>query len=139
MDDLGPGETVVYRARQHPIILLWPAVVLTLGCFLNYRGVGGFGIIVTGIGIIWCGLVAIRLRTSEAVLTNRRVVLTSWLEGRSLSLPLNKIDTIGVEGKALVVDSGTLVIGRGGTTERFSRMARAAEFCRMARREMGSE
>lgn len=108
-------ERILHRGRPHWTIFLRPSSVLTL--FI---------------------LPLVRWFTSEAVVTSRRIVISSgWLVRHTFELPLNRFESIRVEQSILarLLDFGSvLVVGVGGGRQQFTHMARPQAFRRAAER-----
>ncbi len=107
------GERVLYRARLHWTIFVSPSSLLTL--FV---------------------LPLVRWWTSEAVVTTRRIVMsTGWLRRYTFEMPVTRVESIRVEEALLARLLGfgsVLVIGVGGGRQLFTRMARPLAFRRAA-------
>jgi len=110
-DNLSKDERVLYRAHLHWVLFLSFKALLTL--FLSPM---------------------IQRWTSEFAVTNRRVVIKLGLISRqTLELSLAKVESIGVEQSLLgrIFGYGTIiVIGTGGTRERFDQIANPLGFRR---------
>jgi hypothetical protein len=146
---LVPGEKVVYTTRLHWIVMLGHAlaaiVLWAMGGYLLYyawrpaeieatsRRLAGYG----GPALLLCGLIVllagrIRRNTTEMAVTTRRVVVKTGLASRrTIEMLLNKVETIEVSepglGRLLGYGSITM-IGTGGTSEQFHKIARPLEF-----------
>ena len=148
--NLVPGETVIYETRLHWIVMLWHIV---LGCLL--LGLPGvlllyYALTLTGIetktlhvmeggGVVLlvCGVVAIlmgmvRRNATEMAVTNRRVVVKTGLASRkTIEMMLNKVESIEVSestGGRMLGYGTVVVIGTGGTSEPFHKVAHPLEF-----------
>jgi uncharacterized membrane protein YdbT with pleckstrin-like domain len=148
--NLVPGETVVYQTRLHWIVMLWPSV---MGCllfalpgvlFLYYAlhqtriesktmhlmEVGAVALLICGLAAILMGM--IRRNATEMAVTNRRVVIKTGLGSRkTIEMLLNKVESIEVSETAIgrMLGYGTIVvIGTGGTSEPFHKVANPLEF-----------
>ncbi len=143
-DNLLPGERIVYAAKLHWIIFLWPSLFIVFGvmalantdpesaklamsCFI----VGG----------VWGGLRFIRLSTSEFAVTNQRVMIkVGFIRRRTLEMQLPKVETVGVKQGVFgrLLDYGTIVVvGAGGTREPFSGIAAPLRFREAVFQEIG--
>ena len=143
------GEAVLYRARLHWIVLLWPALIgapigiagigfLVGGVYHSARwngfsgamGVVGFLLFLGAIVLIGGGIV--RRNATEIAVTNRRVLIkTGIVNRRTLELLLVRIESIGVDETPLgrMLGYGRVILrGTGGTPEQFDRIARPLEF-----------
>jgi hypothetical protein len=147
--NLVPGETVMYQTRLHWIVMLWHIV---LGCLLFASGVlllyyalhqssidrqtvhamegGAAALLVCGLSVILVGTV--RRNATEMAVTNRRVVIKTGLGSRkTIEMLLNKVESIEVSETAMgrMLGFGTIVvIGTGGTSEPFHKVAHPLEF-----------
>ena len=148
--NLVPGETVIYQTRLHWIVMLGHIVVGCLllalpGALLLYYALSQTGIqsrtlhIMAGAGLalLICGMVAIlmgmvRRNATEMAVTNRRVVIKMGLAARkTIEMLLNKVESIEVIETTFgrMLGYGTIVvIGTGGTSEPFYKVAHPLEF-----------
>jgi uncharacterized membrane protein YdbT with pleckstrin-like domain len=148
--NLVPGEKVIYQTRLHWIVmlghLLFAGLVLALpGLLLLYyaRTVGqaeaknlrllegGAGVLlVSAVVVVVAGLV--RRNATEMAVTTRRVVIKTGLAARkTVEMLLNKVESIEVSETTLgrMLGYGTIVvIGTGGTSEPFEKIAHPLEF-----------
>ncbi|HKR27926.1 MAG TPA: PH domain-containing protein, partial [Acidobacteriaceae bacterium] len=146
---LVPGEHVVYETRLHWIVMIghtiFGLILLALAGFLAWYGYhhptltpgqlhafywGALAAAIIGIIILIAG--SIRRNATEMAVTNRRVVIKTGLAGRrTIEMLLNKVETIEVTepGLGRVFGYGSIVIiGTGGTSEPFHKMAHPVEF-----------
>ncbi len=148
--NLVPGETVIYETRLHWIVMLGH---LAVGCLL--LGVPGASLLTYalshtnmdttdlhlmeagGLALLVCGLVVIligaaRRNATEMAVTNHRVVVkTGLLSRKTIEMLLNKVESIEISETPVgrLLGYGTIVIiGTGGTSEPFHKMARPLEF-----------
>jgi len=148
--NLVPGETVIYQTRLHWIVMFGhivvgcllfalPAALLLYYAFthpefahnsLQIMDGTGVALLVGAVVAILMGMV--RRNATEMALTNRRVVIKMGLASRkTLEMLLNKVESIEVSETAFgrLLGYGTIVvIGTGGTTEPFYRVAHTLEF-----------
>ncbi len=148
--NLVPGETVMYQTRLHWIVMLWRVVlgclllalpgVLLLHYALSQTGIesqtlhimegGSVTLLVCGVAAILMGMV--RRNATEMAVTNRRVVIKTGLGSRkTIEMLLNKVESIEVSETAIgrMLGYGTIVvIGTGGTSEPFHKVAHPLEF-----------
>jgi len=146
---LVPGEKVVYRTRLHWIVMLghmFGAVVLwVLGGYLLYYALsqakmaansqriaeyGGAALLVCGLIVLLVG--SLRRNATEMAVTTRRVVVKTGLASRrTIEMLLNKVETIEVSepGMGRLLGYGSItMIGTGGTSEGFHKIAHPLEF-----------
>jgi hypothetical protein len=145
-----PGEQVVYRTRLHWIVMFGHAVlsllILALGGFVLFYGLehrqelpltdlhlyegGGAAALVIALIVFLAG--SMRRNATEMAVTNRRVVVKTGIASRrTVEMLLNKVETIEVSepGMGRLLGYGSIVvIGTGGTSEPFHRMAHPLEF-----------
>jgi Bacterial PH domain len=146
---LVPGEKVVYTTRLHWIVMLGhifgACVLWAIGIYLLYyayahpqmeltsRHVAEYG----GAALLVCGLIvvlagSIRRNATEMAVTTRRVVIKTGIASRrTIEMLLNKVETIEVSepGMGRVLGYGSItMIGTGGTSEAFHKMAHPLEF-----------
>jgi len=143
------GESVLYKARLHWIVLLGPALLggviglmgigfLVGGVYHSARsseasgamGIVGFLLFLGGVILIGAGIV--RRNATEIAVTSRRVLIkTGIVNRRTLELLLSRIESIGVNETPLgrMLGYGTVVLrGTGGTPEPFDRIDQPLEF-----------
>jgi uncharacterized membrane protein YdbT with pleckstrin-like domain len=147
--NLVDGETVIYETRLHWIVMIGH---IAIGCLLFVPGGlllyyalrqsgidtntlhlmegGGAALLVFGVVTILMGVV--RRNATEMAVTNRRVVIKSGLASRkTIEMLLNKVESIEVSETACgrMWGYGTIVvIGTGGTTEPFPKIAGPLKF-----------
>ncbi|MGA7854356.1 MAG: PH domain-containing protein [Candidatus Acidiferrales bacterium] len=145
-----PGETLIYETRLHWIVMLGHLVV---GCLLlgvpgallltyalshtdmeptdlHLMEAGGGALLVCGLFVILIGVT--RRNATEMAVTNHRVVIKKGLLSRkTIEMLLNKVESIEISETAVgrILGYGTIVIiGTGGTSEPFHKMAHPLEF-----------
>ena len=151
------GESVLYRARLHWIVMLWPALagacvgVLGIGFlgggvyhsarwdgFSGAMGIAGFLLFLGAVVLI--GGAIVRRNATQIAVTDRRVLIkTGIMNRRTLELLLSRIESIGVNESPLgrMLGYGTVILrGTGGTPEPFDRIARPLEFRREVQRQV---
>lgn len=148
--NLVPGEKVIYQTRLHWVVMLWhlvlgifllilPGIGLLVYVFqhpeiepreLHLMQGGAGALLLLGIIVLAVGLV--RRSATEMAVTTRRVVVKTGLAARkSIEMLLNKVESIEVSetGMGRVMGYGTIVvIGTGGTSEPFHKIAHPLEF-----------
>ena len=148
--NLVPGETVVYQTRLHWIVMLGHLIVGCLllalpGVLLLYYALrqtgmqigtqhamegGGVVLLVCGLLVIVMGMV--RRNATEMAVTTRRVVIKTGLTSRkTIEMLLNKVESIEVNETTFgrILGYGAIVvIGTGGTTEPFQKIAHPLAF-----------
>ena len=149
--NLIPGEQVVYQTRLHWTVmlghLLFAVLVLGLpgGILLYYVSrerqqasaakehlmLGGAGVLlILAVIVVILGL--LRRNATEMAVTTRRVVIKTGLAARkTIEMLLSKVESIEVSETAggRMLGYGTIVvIGTGGTSEPFHKIAHPLEF-----------
>jgi uncharacterized membrane protein YdbT with pleckstrin-like domain len=134
--NLMSGENILYRAKLHWVVFLWPVIWLVVAIILFSGGgrtapVGGVFIL---IAIITGTAAFIKFSTSEFGITNKRVIVkVGWIRRNSLEVLLNKVEGIqvnqGILGRILGYGSIT-VSGTGGTKDPFHKISAPLEFRR---------
>ena len=149
--NLIPGEKVVYQTRLHWTVmlghLLFAVLVLGLpgGILLYYVSrerqqasaakehlmLGGAGVLlILAVIIVILGL--LRRNATEMAVTTRRVIIKTGLAARkTIEMLLSKVESIEVSETAggRMLGYGTIVvIGTGGTSEPFHKIAHPLEF-----------
>jgi uncharacterized membrane protein YdbT with pleckstrin-like domain len=155
---LVPGEKVVYTTKLHWIVMvghLFTCLVLLagagyLGYYLYYNRanlqLSTLHIIETGLAVLlFLALLtlimgSIRRNATEMAVTTRRVVVKTGLASRrTIEMLLNKVETIEVSeptmGRMLGYGSIT-IIGTGGTSEPFHKIAHPLEFRNYVQQEI---
>lgn len=144
-----PGEELIYETRLHWVVMLGH---LLLACLLGAGGIAllyyaftqgdaggsllpamryaGWGLLVLALIVVIMGMV--RRNATEMAVTNRRVVIKVGLMARkTIEMLLGKVETVEVTeplmGRMLGYGS-ILIIGTGGTSEPFHKLARPEEF-----------
>lgn len=147
---LVPGEHVVYETRLHWLVMvghvIFGLILLGLAAFLAVYAHqhqmtlppgqihafywGALAAALIAIAVFIAG--SIRRNATEMAVTNRRVVIKTGLAGRrTIEMLLNKVETIEVTepGMGRMLGYGSIVvIGTGGTSEPFHKMAHPVEF-----------
>ena len=144
-----PGEHVVYRTRLHWVVMFGHLVLtllfLALGGFvlvyaMQHRQMpvsdlhldegGGAAALVLALIVFVAG--SLRRNATEMAVTNRRVVVKTGITSRrTIEMLLNEVETIEVSepGMGRMLGYGSItIIGTGGTSEPFHRMAHPLEF-----------
>ncbi len=121
-------ETIIYQTKLNWTEYLKGFIVIVIG--LLFGSYGG-GILIT-IGLIILGSTYFKIRSSEFVVTDRRVLIkVGILKTQSLETMLNKVEGIHVEQGIIgkMVNSGSIVVkGTGGTNNPFSNIDNPFEF-----------
>ncbi|MBZ0266666.1 PH domain-containing protein, partial [bacterium] len=127
------GERIVYRAKLTPVLFVLPILAIGSGVVasaaLQGSAVGG-GLFM--IGLVALAATAIRQKTSEFAVTDRRVIIKTGLIGRqTLETQLNKLEGVGVHQSigGRIFRYGTITVkGTGGTSKPFALISRPMRF-----------
>ena len=147
----------MYTTRLHWIVMLGhifgACVLWVMGAYLLYyayknpqmeltsRHVAEYG----GAALLLCGLIvilagSIRRNATEMAVTTRRVVIKTGLASRkTIEMLLNKVETIEVNepGLGRILGYGSItMIGTGGTSEQFHKIAHPLEFRSQAQQQI---
>jgi uncharacterized membrane protein YdbT with pleckstrin-like domain len=129
-----PNERVVYKTRLHWILFVRPvfitlvglSVTVALGALARMEWVWYLSLLVILGGLVWNGIHAIELFTSEFAVTTTRLIFKVGIVARyTTELLLGKVESIGVQQKLLgrLLNYGDLVVtGTGGVREVFPRV-----------------
>jgi len=114
-------DDVVYEARLHWVIFLWPVVFLIFTTFLMVQFAAMYRIsaLFCIVAILWIIMVWFTYHFSSLVIKKTNVILrTGFLVRQTMDFPLNKIESIDIRQSLLgsVFKYGSLVItGTGGS------------------------
>jgi len=146
---LVPGEEVVYQTRLHWVVMLGHIlfslvlVIAGAGLFVYLRMQTGLDMNLVRILIGFAALLAIvgvaafivgmaRRNATEMAVTTRRVVIKTGLAARkTIEMLLNKVESIEVSettGGRMLGYGTIVIIGTGGTSEPFHKMAHPLQF-----------
>jgi uncharacterized membrane protein YdbT with pleckstrin-like domain len=152
------GETVLYRAHLHWVVLFWHAlfgvlfqlvglailfgVLVTTGREMGPRGgaaaIAAVALVLVGVVILAVGI--LKRNATEIAVTNKRVLIkTGFLSRKTIEIFLSKIESVAVDESFLgkTLGFGTVTVrGTGGTPERFDRIASPLEFRRQVQGHM---
>ncbi len=142
--NLMSNERLMYQAKLHWVVFLWPVTWLVIAIILFAAGggaaaVGGLLLLIA----IVSGIVAfINVSTSEFGVTNKRVMVkVGWIRRNSLEVLLSKVEGIqvsqGILGRILGYGSVT-VSGTGGTRDPFHKISGPLEFRRRAQEQIAN-
>ncbi len=119
------NEQILYRAKMHPVIFLFPLfwTAVTTVLFAQNSVLRLLAFISGFIAILTWLTAFIRYQTSEYVLTNKRVLhKVGWIKRQSLEIFLQKIEGISIQQSVVgrLFGYGTIsIIGTGGTKNPF--------------------
>ena len=142
--NLMSGESVIYSAKLHWVVFLWPAIWLVIALIMFSSGgdaaaAGGGAIVIA----ILTGIASfINYSTSEFGITNKRVLAkVGFIRRNSLEVLLTKVEGIqvnqGILGRMLGYGS-VVVSGTGGSKDPFHKISAPLEFRRKAQEQIAS-
>ncbi len=123
-------NNIVYQARLHWILFLWPVMLLCLGVFLGLtiqqlREVAIFFMV---FALLWGLMVWVKYRCSSLTIKKTHIILrTGMLVRNTLDIPLSKIESIDIRQSLLgsMLHYGSLVItGTGGSRQLVDHLSR---------------
>jgi uncharacterized membrane protein YdbT with pleckstrin-like domain len=122
---LGRDEFVVGRARLHPVVVMWPGLLV---CWTI--------ILLPLLVVEW-----LTWWTTEMAVTNQRLIVKrGWISRRTVELQVAKIEHVEVEQGALgrMFGYGTITVrGTGGTLEPFKGVWNPMAFRRAVQGQLG--
>lgn len=143
-NNLMSGESVIYSAKLHWVVFLWPAIWLVIALILFSSGgdaaaAGGGAIVIA----ILTGIASfITYSTSEFGITNKRVLAkVGFIRRNSLEVLLTKVEGIQVNQGILgrILGYGSIVVsGTGGSKDPFHKISAPLEFRRKAQEQIAS-
>jgi len=116
-------QQVVYQARLHWILFLWPFLFLLFGLWfsvsvVSFREMGLFAVL---IAVAWGLLMWLTYQFSSLTIKKKQVILRSGILVRqTIDIPLTKIESIDIRQSILgsLFQYGSLLItGTGGTRQ----------------------
>lgn len=142
--NLMSGESVIYSAKLHWVVFLWPAIWLVIALIMFSSGgdaaaAGGGAIVIA----ILTGIASfINYSASEFGITNKRVLAkVGFIRRNSLEVLLTKVEGIqvnqGILGRMLGYGS-VVVSGTGGSKDPFHKISAPLEFRRKAQEQIAS-
>lgn len=137
-------ESVIYKAKLHWVVFLWPVIwlVIALSMFSSGGEAASAGGAVIMIAIITGIISFINYSTSEFGITSKRVLVkTGLIRRNSLEVLLTKVEGIQVHQGILgrVLGYGSIIVsGTGGAREPFHKISAPLEFRRNAQEQISS-
>jgi uncharacterized membrane protein YdbT with pleckstrin-like domain len=135
--NLANNEKIVYKGNLHWWIYMKNILLIVLGIIIisaaknNFaNGVGGIIVIIALIGLIGAYM---RSKSSEFVVTNRRIMLkTGVLKRKLVELQLNRAEGLMVDQGVIgrMFNYGGIIVTSGGVREVFTPIAQPYEFKR---------
>jgi uncharacterized membrane protein YdbT with pleckstrin-like domain len=124
------NQQVVYQARLHWVLFVWPVLFLVLGLWAGSRFVSlhEVGLFVVVMALLWGILVWLTYQFSSLTIKKKQVVLrTGILVRQTIDISLNKIESVDIRQSILgsLFKYGSIVItGTGGTRQGMTYVAR---------------
>ena len=124
------NQQVIYQARLHWVLFVWPILFLIgsacLGIrFQSFHQVSLFFMV---LGLIWCGLAWLTYRFSSLTIKNKQIILrTGILVRQTIDVPMSKIESIDITQSIIgsLFKYGSIVItGTGGTRQSMTYISR---------------
>ena len=133
--NLANNEKIVYKGSLHWWIYMRNVLLIVLGIIIcssaksnGANAVGGILVFFALIGLLGAYM---RSKSSEFVVTNRRIMLkTGVLKRKLVELQLNRAEGLGVDQGIVgrMLNFGSIVVTSGGVKEVFSPIAQPYEF-----------
>jgi uncharacterized membrane protein YdbT with pleckstrin-like domain len=147
------GESVLYRAHLHWVVLLWHGLIggismlvglaLLIGTLVTTGrdlGHGGTAAVIGGAVLLVAGFGILKRASTEIAVTNKRVLIkTGFFSRKTIEIFLSKIESVVVDETFLAKTFGygtVTVRGTGGTPEQFDRVANPLEFRRQVQTQI---
>ncbi len=131
-DNLTVGENVIYRAKLHWVVFLWPIICFAFAIVFLLSNVVFPRNILLVIAIILSIRAFINYYTSEFGVTNKRVIVKAGFIRRvSLEILLTKVEGIQVSQGILgrILDYGSILVsGTGGSKDPVHNISAPMEF-----------
>lgn len=136
------GENILYRARLHWVVFIWPAIwfLVAIVFFSSVDVIAAVGGIFVLIALLTGIASFIKYSTSEFGVTNKRVIVkVGFIRRDSIEILLNKVEGIQVSQGILgrILGYGSIIVsGTGGTRDPFHRISDPLEFRRQAQEQI---
>ncbi|STX29993.1 transmembrane protein [Legionella beliardensis] len=117
------GDNVVYIAKLHWLLFLWPGLLTAIGLFLGIQveQLKEVALVIVIIGVIWLLITWVHYHFSSLVIKKKQVLLRKGvLVRQTVDIPLNKIESINISQSLLgsIFNYGSItIIGTGGTKQ----------------------
>ncbi len=123
MVDNNSENTIIYKARLHWILFIWPVVLMIFGLYISVKleplYKAGMGLVAAS--IFWEVVVVLTYQCSYLIIKKKQVILCTGIFVRqTLDIALNKIESVDIRQSVLgsIFQYGSLVItGTGGTKQ----------------------
>ncbi len=124
------SQEVIYQARLHWILFIWPIAFLMFSAWLGttFPSFHEVSLLFMLVGMIWSVLMWLTYQFSSLTIKKKQVVLrTGILVRQTIDVPLSKIESIDIRQSIIgsIFKYGSLVItGTGGTRQSMGYVAR---------------
>lgn len=124
------NQQIVYQARLHWILFVWPILFLCFSAWLGARFASfhQVSLLLMIIGMIWTALMWLTYQFSSLTIKQKQVILrTGILVRKTIDIPLSKIESIDITQSIIgsLFKYGALVVtGTGGTQQSIGYIAR---------------
>jgi len=144
-ENLMNGENILYRARLHWVIFLWPVIWSIVA--IMFFGHGGHAAFTVGCLFILIAIAKaissfINFAASEFAVTNQRVIAkVGFIRRNSLEVLLGKIEAIQVNQDILgrILGYGSITVsGTGGTRDPFHNISDPLELRRKIKEQIAN-
>ena len=114
---------IIYQARLHWILFVWPALLMLFGFYISIKldvlYKAGMGLV--AVAIFWEVVVLLTYQCSYLIIKKKQIILCTGIFVRqTLDIALNKIESVDIRQSILgsIFQYGSLVItGTGGTKQ----------------------
>jgi len=139
------GENILYRARLHWVVFLWPVIWLIVAAMFFSRGTDGA--VMAGrlfiLIAVFKGIESfITFSTSEFGVTNQRVIAkVGFIRRNSIEIFLAKLEAIQVNQSILgrILGYGSITVsGTGGTRDPFHNISNPLELRRKIQEQIST-
>ncbi|WP_133130389.1 PH domain-containing protein [Legionella yabuuchiae] len=116
-------NNIVYQARLHWVLFLWPIILLAVSGYLayTYEMIRQPALYIGLVAVIWFLVMWANYEFSLLTIKNKQVILkTGILVRKTIDIPMNKIESIDISQSIFgsLLHYGSLVItGTGGTRQ----------------------
>lgn len=117
------GNDIIYQARLHWILFVWPIVLMFFGFYISVKlePLYKLGMGLVAVAIFWEVVVLLTYQCSYLIIKKKQVILCTGIFVRqTLDIALNKIESVDIRQSILgsIFQYGSLVItGTGGTKQ----------------------
>lgn len=114
-------EKILYIAKLHPIIFLWPMIFSLIAVILSmvFTSFGLFFLILLGFGLIWVVYTWVHWYSTSLTIKAHRIILkTGFFTRQVVDMPMTKIERVDIRQTmmgSLLRYGSLLIIGTGGS------------------------